>query len=387
MVVSDDAKGGGGTSNKRPRIADDAKVVETSLHYEISHPQLEGKYTLSPDSRRGTLRRSGSYTFNRSTSELSAVENSGSDPVSVGTFVFQPISDRLLGNVSGFESLPSISICDSEIMGEIQKHGNDGAVFVLPSQLNGAEYPSHRSVVEDVNSYQYDNTGGPRGQLACHPAVAQFILNNAANDNREGGIDAVQEIIRAMHEAGFPGFKLQNGYLVIPPLRPSARSKAASVFQNNLHKMAILSVVGVPARGLTPNKSALSSATHNVDLVYASAVPVQTYTNSTGSEHREFQETIAEMVLMGQYLGALKLAAKHASPTSRKKVFLMQLGGGVFQNPFEIILQGMSKAVELLGPQERERLDIRVLTWSGNSLERIIVSKLLKEHRKLIVNK
>ena len=28
----------------------------------------------------------------------------------------------------------------------IQKETNDGALFVLPSQLNGAEYPSHNSV-------------------------------------------------------------------------------------------------------------------------------------------------------------------------------------------------------------------------------------------------
>ena len=27
--------------------------------------------------------------------------------------------------------------------------------------------------------YLRDNTGGPRGQLAAHPAAAQFILDNA----------------------------------------------------------------------------------------------------------------------------------------------------------------------------------------------------------------
>ena len=31
---------------------------------------------------------------------------------------------------------------------------------------------------------RYDNTGGPRGQLACHPAAAQFVLDNAANSER-----------------------------------------------------------------------------------------------------------------------------------------------------------------------------------------------------------
>ena len=39
---------------------------------------------------------------------------------------------------------------------------NDGALFVLPSQLNGAEYPSHEDIVYDVEDYKYDNTGGCR---------------------------------------------------------------------------------------------------------------------------------------------------------------------------------------------------------------------------------
>ena len=34
------------------------------------------------------------------------------------------------------------------------------------------------------SSSRYDNTGGPRGQLACHPAAAQFVLDNAANLER-----------------------------------------------------------------------------------------------------------------------------------------------------------------------------------------------------------
>ena len=39
---------------------------------------------------------------------------------------------------------------------------NDGALFVLPSHLNGAEYPSHEDIVYDVEDYKYDNTGGCR---------------------------------------------------------------------------------------------------------------------------------------------------------------------------------------------------------------------------------
>ena len=57
-------------------------------------------------------------------------------------------------------------------------------IFLLPSQLNAAEYPHHtkKYIVTEVQDYVYDPTGGPRGQLAGDPAVAQFIIDNAANE-------------------------------------------------------------------------------------------------------------------------------------------------------------------------------------------------------------
>ena len=56
-------------------------------------------------------------------------------------------------------------------------------IFLLPSQLNAAEYQSQDEIVERIQEYINDKTGGPRGQLAGDPAVAQFIIDNAANDN------------------------------------------------------------------------------------------------------------------------------------------------------------------------------------------------------------
>merc|ERR1712050_165666 len=92
--------------------------------------------------------------------------------------------------------MPCVSIKSSEIMAEIQKPANEGAYFVLPSQLNGAEYPSHTSIVKHVEAYKTDNTGGPRGQLAVHPAAAQFVLDNAANDINCFGINAIAELLQ-----------------------------------------------------------------------------------------------------------------------------------------------------------------------------------------------
>jgi len=78
------------------------------------------------------------------------------------------------------QDLPCMDIVESEIVEEIQRGCNEGAFFVLPSQLNAAEYPSSQHIVRSIEEYKNDKSGGARGQLAVHPGVGQFMLDNAA---------------------------------------------------------------------------------------------------------------------------------------------------------------------------------------------------------------
>jgi len=59
-------------------------------------------------------------------------------------------------------------------------------------------------------------------------------------------------------------------------------------------------------------------------------------------------------------------------------IFLMPLGGGVFNNTPELIAKSISLAVELLAPVDREKLSIKILTWNGNPKEALIFSSLLE---------
>ena len=45
-----------------------------------------------------------------------------------------------------------------------------------------------------MEDYKRDNTGGPRGQLALHPAIAQFLLDNAKTAG--AGIDAADHLLK-----------------------------------------------------------------------------------------------------------------------------------------------------------------------------------------------
>eukprot|EP00928_Gymnodinium_smaydae_P089121 TRINITY_DN73122_c0_g1_i1.p1 TRINITY_DN73122_c0_g1~~TRINITY_DN73122_c0_g1_i1.p1 ORF type:complete len:881 (+),score=229.38 TRINITY_DN73122_c0_g1_i1:48-2645(+) len=370
-------KSGAATSNG---AAGKSGIKASAIEHDASDLSMiatvAGRYALKAGCGRS---REGTYRFDARTRQL--FDETGR---AVGTFSCAPLSRSgaaLPRDQGGLAKMPCVEIVDSEVMAEIQKPSNEGAYFVLPSQLNGAEYPSNRHVVERLQDYTFDNTGGPRGQLAVHPAAGQFILDNAATEARPEGINAVDGVL---HASSNFGFRLENGYLVVPTLAASDVPAARDAFRQQLQSLRPLVMEGVPACGLRPSKAQFSEAGHSVNLVYASAVPVQAYMNRGGAAHAPFQAEVASSVLVAQYYGALKSAAAAAlQGGTRATVYLMPLGGGVFNNPWELIAGGMSSAVEMLSREERRCLDIRALTWQGNPRERSTLSALLEARGKL----
>jgi len=340
-----------------------------------------GRYDLSPNS--STDRRNGRYTFDPHLGVLSANDEK------VGEFYAEPCGsgpfDPSVSVGEGKRPLAIATVCVSEIIAEIQKPENADAVFVLPSQLNGVEYPSHDQIVLSVSEYKDDNTGGPRGQLAVHPAAAQFLLDNAHNDQRVEGISAVAEFLQAVNRVSEGKFALENGYLKLPVVQgESNQERVLDVFAQQLHLIKTLAFTGLKANGLTPSKKSFSSAQHSVNIVYASAVPIQTYNNDTKDpKQTSFQEAIAQRILFAQYAGALRYAWRRASSSGGKvRVFLLPLGGGVFKNPMHVIVQGMACAFEHMAETELKMLDIRILAWEGSPTEQTAITAALRHFGK-----
>merc|ERR550534_619311 len=306
------------------------------------------------------LGKSGDYIYDKTTGDIKTSEGSF-----VGCFSFMPISDQPLPISHGKQEMPCIGITDIEIILEVGKPDNHEAFFVLPSQLNGAEYPSDRSIVTKIDEYCYDNTGGPPGQLSVHPAAGQFILDNAACKTREDGINAVDQVIAHLNKHGFD-FKLVNGYLQVPACDRDACEEALKIIREVIHTLRPLVMQDVEASGADPSLKSLTNNKHRVNLVYASAVPVDTYLNlAEDGPHFDFMVRVAETVLYAQYYGALKHAAARGPPTAggKRTVYMMPLGRGVFQNPTYIIASAMCCAVESLTDAERDALNIQVLTF------------------------
>ncbi|CAK8995335.1 Hypothetical protein SCF082_LOCUS4313 [Durusdinium trenchii] len=329
--------------------------------------------------------RRGTYHFDVSTGKLTEADET------MGYFSAEhlEIETPLMLERAADAHLPVVSIMSSEVMVEIQKPENAGAFIVIPSQFNGVEFPSHCSVVESVEEYKYDHTG------------------------RFGGLDATRELVRkvnsSLEEHGLRSkkqmFQVLNGYLKMPvPDSDAVASLVLSALQQHLSELRLPCTRSAVACGLQPCKTKFSGETHRVNLVYASAVPVNAYVNGIGAVQKgfgdeqlhSFQRSLAELFLVAQYLGALQLAAKDAvakeqqSKGSKSKVLLMPLGGGVFKNSWESIVKSIALAVELC---DLELLDIHVLVLAGGRAgkgndtpadER--VKELLQKHRKLRVN-
>jgi len=229
-----------------------------------------------------------------------------SDKTKVGSLSIRAIGDKdelelPAGPLGSFD----FEICIGEVMKQIQSPSNAGAYFVLPSQMNAAEYPHYapEAIVRDVNDYRWDRTAGPRGQLSGHPAVAQFLLDNASTSARKGGINTVREMLRSLRTEStyvrpqsdvskevkrvLNDFKLQNGYLAVPKLISmlsaktgmEVRNTVRQVLEKHLAKLRTVAVLDVPTRGLGHDLLQWSSSKHRVNLIYASAVPVNAYNN------------------------------------------------------------------------------------------------------------
>ena len=237
-------------------------------------------------------------------------------------------------------------------------------MIVLPSQLNGAEYQSQARdhIVKKLNEYLNDYTGGPRGQLAADPGVAQFIIDNAFNENRvsrDAGINNLKEMGIRTYLAGDKKDDLGPVYLINGYLQVK-NDVDVERFIGVLPEMTILGVRDVPVRGLDKNYRFIKDTDKNtVDLIYASAVPLDRYGNSK----LDNVTTIAKLTLFSQYVGVMRLAILRGNCD----LYLMPLGGGAFQNNFEHIKAAILMAyTNMKAELERQNIHVKIIVWEGD---------------------
>ena len=253
---------------------------------------------------------------------------------------------------------------------QIQDPVNGDAIFVLPSQLNGAEYVSISRAITELKKYKEDPTAGPLGQLSFHLVVAKFVMDYAARKLSDGNdftsdflvINAIDKVIEELQFLGITSLNLTNGYLQVPAklnngeelvlkVGENPSENAISIFDSLSTRLKVLQTEDVPTSGLKPPpknsrdpdgyKEFNFASTTKGTPIYASAVPLN-YQGTTNPEKSTLQYCVAGFDLVAQYFGAMVSAYNKSKkpeqvPGKKVKLFLTPVGGGVFNNPREMI--------------------------------------------------
>ena len=277
---------------------------------------------------------------------------------------------------------------------KIQDPANDGAMFSLASQLSATEYLDPESgPTTTLDNYKEDPTGGPIAQLSGSPPVANFILLHGARTGFNSNflvINAIDDVISELVTLGITSLTLNNGYLEVPANLQSGGEldltdsqnppeNAITIFDSLSTRLKVLQTDGVRADGLTPpgiySKFNWESNT-KVTLIYSSAVPLN-YSPLINPEKSMLQYCVAGFDLVAQYFGAM-VSAYHKSKklgvalSKKVKLFLTALGGGVFQNPREMIASSVLLAyyqAQQLFSDFDAKVEIIFLVWDGNLFE------------------
>ena len=301
-------------------------------NFQIPWIQTSGKFTLNSKKKQ---RRTGNYVFDPDTLQLKT--NINGSYVQTTTVMYTKCMVSAKEFKERNESIkPKITPIIGKIQTEIQTVGKRHKIFVLPSQLNAAEYVKDDIIITDVDAYKFDETGGPMGQLSADPGVAQFIIDNACNQTRpDKGINNVR-LMGNIH-----GIRLHNGYLKVKD------TVDVEAFKEAIPNMTILGIKDIPVRGLDSKMENFVNMEHKVDLIYASAIPYgdlktgsSTYGNSTHNNVR----TIAKLSLFAQYVGSMRLAISRGNCD----LILMPLGGGAFKNAYEDIKSAIISAYDYM---------------------------------------
>ena len=302
---------------------------------------------------------------------------------SVGKFSTPSLQELEARRISQAQSAPiSVITATSDVSEYHAMKENKHATFQVASQFNCLEFPSPSITPEaGVTDYFLDRTQGPACSIACGPATVfrnYYVCMDSENHelslaegtdamvgqtfNRQ--INNLAGISRALgNEPEGRFFEVQNGYVfskndkLVSLNRAIAENDAEEIGKHlrvGLHE----EVQVTSARwGAVPQPD----PAHTVTQVFGSAISVAYSQNSAS-----LWEPLGRIVLRASYLATLHIAAeaaaRHEGKFGSRKVFLTLLGGGVFGNPLEWIIDAIRDACEAF---KDSGLEVVIVSYGG----------------------
>ena len=262
----------------------------------------------------------------------------------------------------------------SELVGDAKSlHAssyNAGAVFQVASQFNLLEMVSPNVTPEQgIGIYEGDPTQGPACAIACGAGTIYrnyFVdLNGQIGQTANKQVDCLAEFDESLGNASSRLWKMNNGYAL--PTADGLKevdSKLSSMKEGDLDELRSQLKIGLQ----WDTQVTLDGCKHLVTQAYCSALPV----DYSGLSSRLW-ERFARLILEAAFEATLAAAVLNASKTGNKSVYLTLIGGGVFGNDQEWILDAIRRAAKLYS---RVDLDVKIVGFLNSNSA---IRKLCKE--------
>lgn len=253
----------------------------------------------------------------------------------------------------------------SEIVGNVQTlhclEENNGAFFQAASQFNLLEMVSPNVTPEEgVGRYEYDKTQGPACAIACGAGTIYrnyfADVNGRVGQTHDNQIDCLKDIGDAFENEKLGLWKMSNGYaLATYDGLKHINSKLNSLSTDEYVQLKGLLRIGIQS----DTQVTINNSSNFVSQAYCSALPIA-YTNV----NLDLWESFARLVLEATYEATLYAGLKNFQKTNSNKVYLTLVGGGVFGNKIDWILDAIKKAVSKF---KSTPLDVRIVSYGSSN--------------------
>ena len=254
-----------------------------------------------------------------------------------------------------------------EIMEEINDLVNENACFQVASQTNCLEHPNKDVKPEDgITNYKNDHTQGPACAIAAAPGTYYrnyFVMDGNKPQTVDDQINTLYFLEKEINNLDLKEyFSIQNGYVTISPIQ---RLKLQSLFESpdyqesngNFQKKIVDKIsVGI----MTDTEAIIHGKLNNmkffkyepqidkkftVTQIFCSAVNLDEEARGGNGRDPDSNDILAKAILQSQYEATLWGAVLNAMKTGCNAVYLTSVGGGVFKNPIEWVIESINKAI------------------------------------------
>ena len=247
---------------------------------------------------------------------------------------------------------------------------NEGAFFQAASQFNLLEMVNPRVTPEDgVAKYEFDKTQGPACAIACGAGTIfrnYFVqIGEQIGQTANNQIDCLEEIGNYFDNDNLGLWNMENGYAFVNENGLNHISKKIK----NLSKEEYEALKGQLKVGIQwDTEVTISPLGLIVSQIYCSGLPVN-YSNVES----ELWEEFACLILDATYEATFHAAMINYQNTGNNKVYLTLVGGGVFGNKSEWIIESILINLKKFSNQD---LDIRFVSYgSSNPIVRNIIER------------